>query len=73
MSTFIFVKKFLVAILSIIYLTTTTGFTLNMHYCMGKLVDLEQRANTGKCSNCGMDKSVAKIKAAVQMSISRLN
>ncbi|MEJ7830772.1 MAG: hypothetical protein WKF91_21365 [Segetibacter sp.] len=53
-------KKLLVTILSIIYLTTTTGFTLNMHYCMGKLVDLATWADTDKCSNCGMEKSVAK-------------
>lgn len=54
-------KKLLVTIFSIIYLITTTGFTVNMHYCMGKLIKWAPwNVNADTCSNCGMEKSVAK-------------
>jgi hypothetical protein len=53
-------KKLLVFILSILYLGASTGTTLHLHYCMGKLVN-EQSAQkeTGKCSKCGMKKDRA--------------
>jgi hypothetical protein len=49
-------KKFLTAILAIIYLVVSSGFTLNTHYCMGKIasVDLFQH---DKCGKCGMKQS----------------
>ena len=31
-------KRFLVLILSILYMTSAMGFTVQQHYCMGKLV-----------------------------------
>lgn len=46
-------KKFLVTILAVIYLATSTGTTINIHYCMGKKYDL-QFFNHKKCSKCGM-------------------
>lgn len=51
-------KKFLVTILAITYLTATSGATINMHYCMGKLMnwDMAQK-QVAKCGNCGMEKS----------------
>ena len=56
-------RKFLVTILSIIYLTTTTGFTLNLHYCMGKPVNWAWwSVDADKCSKCGMANSVTKDK-----------
>ena len=50
-------KKFFVAILAILYLSTSIGTTIHMHYCMGKLVDwgLLHR-NSSRCSRCGMEK-----------------
>jgi len=51
-------KKFIVAILAILYLGTTTGATVHMHYCMGTLAgwSLIHQENK-KCGKCGMDKS----------------
>ena len=51
-------KKFIVSILSILYLSTSMGATIHLHYCMGKLVDWGLwQTSTSKCSNCGMEKS----------------
>lgn len=49
-------KNFLVTILAFVYLATTTGATLHMHYCMGKvyLIDLVKKDG---CSKCGMGSS----------------
>lgn len=48
-------KKFLVAILAFLYISTSAGATLHMHYCMGKLADSGFTFNNAKtCSNCGM-------------------
>lgn len=46
-------KKFLVTILAVIYLATTTGATLHMHYCMGKIFSVDMVKKDG-CSKCGM-------------------
>ncbi len=50
-------KKFLLSILAIIYLGISTGVTLHIHYCMGKLVDigLVSKSNN-RCDKCGMVK-----------------
>ena len=51
-------KKFIVAILAILYLGTSVGATVHLHYCMGKLVDWSLWNNSSsKCSNCGMENS----------------
>ena len=49
-------KKLLVAIFAIVYITSFTGVNIHMHYCMGKLADwgLGDK-NSNICSNCGMD------------------
>jgi len=47
------VKKFLVTILAFVYLATTTGATLHMHYCMGKIYSVDLIKKDG-CSKCGM-------------------
>jgi hypothetical protein len=50
-------KKFLAATLAILYLSTLTGTTIYMHYCMGRLVEWGLReSNNSICSNCGMEK-----------------
>lgn len=50
-------KKFIVAILAILYLSTSMGATIQLHYCMGRLVDWGMARNdNSKCSNCGMEK-----------------
>lgn len=48
-------KKFLVTILALVYISTSTGAVLHMHYCMGKMVDWGLIHNDSKeCSKCGM-------------------
>ena len=50
-------KKFLAAILAILYLSTTIGATIHMHYCMGRLVDWGlTHSNSSTCARCGMEK-----------------
>ena len=48
-------KKFVTAIMAVLYLSITSGFVLNMHYCMNKLssVDL-QYTHDDVCGKCGM-------------------
>jgi hypothetical protein len=51
-------KKLFITIVSILYLAASTGATMHMHYCMGRLADtgfFEQEG--GHCSLCGMEKS----------------
>lgn len=53
-------KKVLITILAFVYLTVSSGATINMHYCMGKLMnwDLTNQQNTqSKCGICGMKQS----------------
>lgn len=54
-------KKILAVIVALVYLSTSTGANIHLHYCMGKLADWglgQSSANT--CSNCGMEKSEGK-------------
>ncbi|MFL5788778.1 MAG: HYC_CC_PP family protein [Flavisolibacter sp.] len=51
-------KKFAATILAILYLVTSTGATIHMHYCMGKLKSsgLWRSGKHDACSTCGMPK-----------------
>jgi hypothetical protein len=54
-------KKIIVAILALVYISTSVGATVNVHYCMGKLAGWgfgHEESNT--CGKCGMEKSVKK-------------
>ena len=54
-------KKFLVTILALVYITTSSGAVFHMHYCMGQLADWGLGHNQSKtCSKCGMAKSDEK-------------
>lgn len=54
-------KKIVIAIIAIFYLAVSSGFTVHMHYCMGKLADWSLGHNNSKtCSKCGMKKSKEK-------------
>jgi len=47
-------KKLIVAILALIYITTSTGVIVHMHYCMGKVVELGLVSNVkNNCGKCG--------------------
>ena len=49
-------KKFITVIIALAYFTVSTGFTVNLHYCMDKLYAAELGASTiDKCSKCGME------------------
>jgi len=50
-------KKLFVAILAVLYLSTSIGMTIHMHYCMGRMVEWGLRkSNSSTCSRCGMTK-----------------
>ncbi len=50
-------KKVLVSILAIIYLSTSMGATVHLHYCMGRLVSWGLADRSGEnCDFCGMQK-----------------
>ncbi len=50
-------KRVLATILAIIYLTTSVGATVQLHYCMSDLVGWELSAKqSSSCSTCGMTK-----------------
>jgi len=51
------VKKIIVTILAVVYLATSVGATIHLHYCMGKLVGWSiAHKQSSSCSNCGMPK-----------------
>ena len=51
-------KKFFIAILAFLYICTSAGATLHVHYCMGKLADSGLMKNNSKtCSKCGMEET----------------
>lgn len=54
-------KKFLAVVLLIVYTASSSGATIDFHYCMGKFIgwDLSLPINN-KCSNCGMKKENQK-------------
>ena len=54
-------KKLILTILAIVYITTSTGAAIHLHYCMGKLADWGFGHNLSKaCGKCGMKKSDEK-------------
>ncbi len=54
-------KKIIITIVAFFYLAVSSGFTVHMHYCMGKLADWSLGHNKTKvCSKCGMKKSEEK-------------
>jgi len=51
-------KRIAVFILALLYISTSTGVTLHMHYCMGQLKKMAiQKDDSAKCEFCGMKKS----------------
>lgn len=54
-------KKVLTIIVALLYLGNSTGATLHLHYCMGKLADWGLEHNqSNSCGNCGMKKVSGK-------------
>ncbi|PSL45725.1 hypothetical protein CLV51_104432 [Chitinophaga niastensis] len=53
-------KKVLTLLLAVLYMGSSTGATFHMHYCMGKLVEVQLwHEETKKCSKCGPDQCTA--------------
>ena len=51
-------KKFIIAIVAILYLGTSSGATIHLHYCMDKLIGWGLWSKHGDyCSKCGMNKA----------------
>ena len=52
-------KKFLTTILAFLYLSSSMGTTVHLHYCMGRLVSWGLvNHESGNCDYCGMVKNV---------------
>ena len=50
-------KRFLAAILALLYLGTSIQATIQLHYCMGRLVEWTLRhQDNSRCGKCGMEK-----------------
>jgi hypothetical protein len=49
-------KKLCITILAALYLTTSTGAIIHMHFCMGELISwkLHNEEDPGNCASCGM-------------------
>lgn len=50
-------KKFIVAILAFIYLGTSSGIAMNIHFCMGKFSSVDVFHHGKTCGKCGMKSS----------------
>lgn len=56
-------KRLLVSILAILYFAVSSGATVHLHYCMGKLVQVSLIEDDSEdCAHCGMKKNVCKKK-----------
>lgn len=50
-------KKFIVVILALVYITSSIGIMVDMHYCMNKVIGWEfGHAGSKTCEKCGMQK-----------------
>lgn len=50
-------KNSLISIIALLYIATSTGVTIRLHYCMGKLADWGLGVEkSDSCSKCGMTK-----------------
>ncbi|MEI3798712.1 MULTISPECIES: HYC_CC_PP family protein [unclassified Chitinophaga] len=47
-------KRFSAILFAVLYITLTSGFAVNVHYCMGKLASVDlQEAPADHCGKCG--------------------
>jgi len=54
-------KKILTTILAVLYIGTSTGASIHLHYCMGELAEWGLGDNTSiTCSSCGMKQAEEK-------------
>ena len=61
-------KRIIASILAVLYLSTSMGATVHLHYCMGRLVAWGLMDKESKdCISCGMAKDVAMKGCSVGM------
>lgn len=66
-------KKVTALFLVFLYLSTATGVTLRLHYCMGEMIDLKlAESNSDRCENCGMPKSQATKKGCCKDELKKI-
>ena len=54
-------RKGIIFILAILYITVTSGVPVNLHYCMGSLASVDYGYdNHDQCGKCGMKESAKK-------------
>ena len=56
-------KKFITAILAVLFISASMGMTVHMHYCMDKLVSAKlwhTEKHNDACEKCGMKKGSKK-------------
>jgi hypothetical protein len=57
-------KRLLITVLAIFYLSVSSGATVHFHYCMGELIEWglsdNNSAKENDCSNCGMKKGLSE-------------
>jgi hypothetical protein len=54
-------KKLLILIFSLFYITASSGVMINLHYCMGEFVRWDFSHHKDQhCANCGMKESKTK-------------
>ena len=49
-------KKFILIILTLLYAVVSSGITVNVHYCMGRMADVEW-GSASACTMCGQKKT----------------
>jgi hypothetical protein len=50
------VKKGVIFLLAIVYITLTSGIVVNIHYCMGRIAGVTYGAEADhRCDKCGME------------------
>jgi hypothetical protein len=55
------IKKFFITILAVLYLAVSCGATVQVHYCMGRLISWDLwRSKDKDCAKCGMQKLADK-------------
>lgn len=48
-------KKLLVLVIAVLYLSVTSGVMVNIHYCMGRIAEVNYgNDKQDNCGNCGM-------------------
>lgn len=50
-------KRLLAICIAVCYLCVSTGFSVDIHYCMGKFAGISLSIPKDRCSRCGMSKN----------------